>query len=112
MSKAAQRREKQQWAIDKPKLENARKLTGIYFIDPDDGELKETIKTRTEKLEIPMEAAMLCELRTTKRPNKMLETDSESKGSNNIEKTKHACIAEAHTLHEDHADHIAEEGFG
>ena len=35
-SKAAQRKEKQQWIVDKPKLDNTRKLRGIYFIDPDD----------------------------------------------------------------------------
>ena len=30
-SKAAERKEKQQWAIEKPKLDNARKFRGIYF---------------------------------------------------------------------------------
>ena len=49
-----------------------------------------------EKLEIPMEAAVLCKLKTMKRPFKQREIDSESKGSNKIQKTKHACIAEAH----------------
>ena len=53
-----------------------------------------------EKLEIPMEAAMPCKLRTTKRPNNLpnmwRETDDETKGSNNVQKTKHACIVEAH----------------
>ena len=44
MSKAAQKKEKQQWAIKKPKLENARALRGVHFIDPGDGEFKETIK--------------------------------------------------------------------
>ena len=70
MSQAAQRKEKQQWAIDKPKIDNARKLKGIYFTDPDDGEFKATVNNARRKLEIPMEAAMPCELRTTKRPNK------------------------------------------
>ena len=31
-------REKQEWANDKPKLDNARRLRGNYFIDPEDGE--------------------------------------------------------------------------
>ena len=57
MSKAAQRQEKQQWAIEKPKLDNARKLRGIYFIDPDDKEFKETMKKARKKLELPLEAA-------------------------------------------------------
>ena len=46
MSKAAQRKEKQQQAVDKPKLDNGQKLRGIYFDDLDDGEFKETIKHR------------------------------------------------------------------
>ena len=28
------------WAIEKPKLDNARILRGIYFIDPEDEEFK------------------------------------------------------------------------
>ena len=72
-----------------------------------------------KKLEIP-EATLPCKLRTTKRPNKLLETDSEIRGSNNIQTTKHACIVHAHestkkrlesTLPKNHEDHIAEKGF-
>ena len=37
MSKASQKKEKHQWAIEEPKLDNARKLRGISLIDPDDG---------------------------------------------------------------------------
>ena len=50
MSVARQRKEKQKWAIGKPKLENARRLRGIYFIDPADAKLKESIsnKARTK----------------------------------------------------------------
>ena len=44
MSNAAERKEKQKWAIEKPMLDNARKLRGVYFIDPTDAEFKETIK--------------------------------------------------------------------
>ena len=36
VSDASKRKEKQKWAIEKPKLDNARKLRGIYFIDPHD----------------------------------------------------------------------------
>ena len=36
---------------EKPKLDNARKLRGIYFIDPEDKEFKETIKNARKKLE-------------------------------------------------------------
>ena len=44
MSEAAQRKEKQKWAIEKPQLENARRSRGIYLIDPADAEVKETIE--------------------------------------------------------------------
>ena len=38
IGKAAQNREKQEWAKEKPKLDNARKLRRICFIDPNDKE--------------------------------------------------------------------------
>ena len=41
-------REKQKWAIEKPKLDNARRIRGIYFIDPEDKEFKETIRNARE----------------------------------------------------------------
>ena len=37
-SELSKRKEKQKWSIEKPKLGNAGKLLGIYFIDPDDEE--------------------------------------------------------------------------
>ena len=36
--------EKKEWAVEKPKLDNARKLRSIYFIGPEDEEYKETTK--------------------------------------------------------------------
>ena len=71
------------------KLNNARKLRGIHFIDPDDRELNKTIKIALKKVKIPMEAAV-CKLSTNKRPDKLLETDSEINGSNKIQKNMHA----------------------
>ena len=35
--------QKQKWAFEKPKVDNARRLRGIYFIDPADAEFKEAI---------------------------------------------------------------------
>ena len=70
---------KQQWSIEKPKLDNARKLRGFYFIDPDVGEFKDTTENARKKLETRMEAAMLCKLRTKKRSSKSRETDDETK---------------------------------
>ena len=44
IGKAAQNREKQEWAKEKPKLDNARRLRVIYFIEPDDQDHKEIQK--------------------------------------------------------------------
>ena len=44
----AKLREKQKWAIEKPKLDNARRLRGIYFTDPEDKEFKENIRNARE----------------------------------------------------------------
>ena len=41
-------------------LDNARRLRGIYFIDHDDEEHKETLKNARRKLERPMAPAMPC----------------------------------------------------
>ena len=38
LERNAQLKERQQWSHQKPKLDNARKLRGIYFIDPEDKE--------------------------------------------------------------------------
>ena len=61
MSEASKRKEKQKWASEKPKLDNARKLRGIYFIDSADEEFKEFMKNARRKLEVPMPAAMPAE---------------------------------------------------
>ena len=41
---------------------NARKLRGIYFIDPEDKEFKETFKNARKKLETPVAPAMPCKI--------------------------------------------------
>ena len=47
----AKLRDEQKWSHEKPQLDNARKLQGIYFIDPEDKEFKETIRNARKKLE-------------------------------------------------------------
>ena len=49
MSEATQRKETQKWAIEKPKFDNARRLRGIYFIDPEDATFKEIYYSFFEK---------------------------------------------------------------
>ena len=58
IGKHAKLKEKQKWSEEKLHLENARKLRGIYFIDPDDTEFKETIKNARKKLETSVAPAM------------------------------------------------------
>ena len=84
MVKNAKLREKQKWSNEKHHLENARKLRGIYFIDPEDKEFRETIKNPRKKLETSLAPGMPC---------KILKNCG-SDGSSKI-KTKLACILEA-----------------
>ena len=87
MSDASKRKEKQKWAIEKPKLDNARRLRGIFFIEPDDEEIQHTMKNARRKLEIPTPAAMRCRLQ--------LHQHRETCGTVGQHKTKYACIVEA-----------------
>ena len=63
MSEAVKPKEKQKWAIEKPKLDSARKLRGDYFIDSADEEFKDIMTNARRKLEFPMPAAIPCKTR-------------------------------------------------
>ena len=58
MGKNAELKEKQKWSHEQLHLDNARKWRGIYFIDPEDEEFKETIKNARKKTETPVAPAM------------------------------------------------------
>ena len=62
MGKHAKLKEKQKWSDEKLHLENARKLRGIYFVDPEDKEFKETIKNARKKLETSVAPFMPCKI--------------------------------------------------
>ena len=103
IGKAAQMIEKQEWAIGRPKLDNPRRLRGMPFIDPKDGEYREIIKKRQEKVGSSNGCG-----------NAVRESNKETLPK--ISKIKHACIVEAHestrqrlesSLPQDHQDHIA-----
>ena len=85
ISDASKRKEKQKWAIGKPKLDNARRLRGIYFIDPDCEEFKDTMKNARRQLEVPMPATMPCKLQREEFRETCRVDDR---------KTKYACIVE------------------
>ena len=106
MGKNAKLKEKQKWLNEKLHLDNARKLRGIYFVDPEDKEFKETIKNARKKLETSVAPAMPC---------KITKKNCGSGASNKI-KTRLACILEADeskrlrmggSLPNHHEDHIA-----
>ena len=87
MGKNAKLKERQKWSHDKLHLDNARKLRGIYFIDTEDKEFKETIKNARKNLETPMAPAMPCKIIKNNK-------NCGSGASNNV-KSKLACILEA-----------------
>ena len=84
MGKHAKLKEKQKWSHEKLHLDNARKLRGIYFIDPEDKAFKETMKNARKKLKTPMAPAMPCKVI---KNNKNCASDA----SNKV-KSKLACI--------------------
>ena len=102
-------KEKQKWSNETPKLDNARRLRGMYFIDPEDKKFKKTMMNARKKLETPVAPAMPCK---TCKKNKHGETRSKT----NDFKSKFACILEAsestrmrieESLPNYHEDHIA-----
>ena len=62
MGKHAKLKEKQKLSNEKFHLENARKFRGIYLIDPEDKEFKETVKNARKKLETSVAPAMPCKI--------------------------------------------------
>ena len=108
MGRNAKLKEKQKWSHEKLHLDNARKLRGFSFIDPEDKELKETIKNARKKLETSVAPAMPCKI--------MKNCGS---GASNKIQTKLACILEAdestrvrmgNSIPHYHQDHIAGKG--
>ena len=71
MGKHAKLKEKQKWSEEKLHLENARKLRGIYFIDPEDTEFIENIKNARKKLETSVAPAMPCKIVGVVHPTKL-----------------------------------------
>ena len=84
MCDAPKKKAKKRWAIEKPKLDNARQLRGIFFIAQDDEESRHTMKNCRRKSEIPMPAAMPC-----KAP---INSCGETRRSIGKRKTKYVCI--------------------
>ena len=112
MSDASKRKANQKWPIEKPKLDNARKLRGIFFMEPEDEDFKNIMKNARWKFEIPMPVTMPC-----KTP---IHSGGETYCGIGKSKTKHACIVEADEStrirlegapQRYHEDHIAAKGI-
>ena len=96
MVRNAQLREKHKWAIEKPKLDNARNLRTRSS--------KKPFRNARKKLETPMAPAVPC--KTCKRSK-----HGETRSKTNDFKSKFACILEAsEPLPKYHEDHIAGKG--
>ena len=96
IEKSAQKKKgKEEWAKGKPKLDNARKMTGIYFIDPEDKKYKETIKKcEKEAGKTPPEAPVHCKSEQ-KLHQAHKKTGAKLKASEEVPQTKYACIVES-----------------
>ena len=84
MGKHAKLKEKHKWSDERIHLENARKLRGISFIDPEVKEVKDTTKNARNKLETSVAPAMPCKI-----------AKNCGSGASNKIQTKFSCILEA-----------------
>ena len=109
MGKHAKLKEKQKWSNEKLHLENARKLRGIYFIDPEDTDSRRPSRMRVRSWK--HQSLLLCLVKLWKK-------NCGSDGSNKA-KTRLACILEAdestrirmgNSIPHHHEDHIAGKG--
>ena len=105
MGKHAKLKKKQKWFEEKVHLENARKLRGICFIDPEGTEFIETIKNARKKLETSVAPFMPCQI-----------VENCGRDESNKIQTKFACILEAdeftrmrvgNSIPHHHEDHLA-----
>ena len=112
LGRNAQLKERRKWSHETPKLDNVRKLRGIYFTVPEDKEFTEIIKNAREKLEISVAPAMSCKI---SKSNQILMNH----GKSDKIKSRLACVLEAdefsrlrmeESLPNHHEDHIAGKG--
>ena len=101
------------WAIEKRQIDNARQLTGIYYMDLDDMEFKDTMKNARKKVgKCRWHPPCLAQL-----PLSMRRLAAKK---DNSRRTRYAFIVEAHdatrtrtgtTQSRDHEDLVAEKGL-
>ena len=118
--KATQRREKQEWAIEKPKPEHARDLRGNYSIHPRDEEHKDIIKNARRKLETSKAAAMPCKRAFPQACiRETVVSKTEKAKASETKRPEFSCFTEAHESTRErvesvtkriHEEHIAGKG--
>ena len=96
MEKAAQRREQQEWASEKPKLEHARDLRGIYSVVPSDEEYKDIIMNARRKLETSKAVAMPSKRTFLQACILQAVVSKTEKTKASEAKTRFSCNTEAH----------------
>ena len=113
LGRNAKLKEKQKWSNEKPKLDNARRLRGMYFIDPEDKELIQRNHQECSQ-EIGNTSGPAMPRKTSKKSK-----HGETRGKTSDFKSKFACILEAsestrlrmgESLPNHHEDHIAGKG--
>ena len=85
MHRSAKKSKHETWR--NPKLEKARRLCGIFSIEPEEEEFKRIMKNARGKFKNPMPAAVPCRLQ--------LHQDMETCGTLGQHKTKYSCIVKA-----------------
>ena len=103
--------------MEKPKLDNARKLRGIFFFDPDYEEYEEITEERKKNWKLQKRRPCLVRLGSESAQGCHGKLSIGSADINS--KTKYACVVEAHvatkrlesTVPRNHVDHIVDKEF-
>ena len=113
MSKSFRNEEKRQWAVEKPKLDNACRLRGVYHVDPDDMEFENTKKFARRMLEIPLESPMISKALSVARHRETCcgNSDNQISRDTRVVKAHESGRMRKKETQQDHQDHIAEKGF-
>ena len=107
---------KQEWAIEKPKLENDRQLRGIYFIDPNDEEYQDTMKNARRKFGNSNGTCNACDRQSK---HSFWRQEHKVSASSQDFKSRCGCIVESHestrprvelSQPKHHEEHIAGRG--
>ena len=95
IGKAIHNREKQDWAKEKQTLDNARKLRGLYFIDPDGREYSEILKKHKKNIRKTHGTSHAMQRMVHLRITKVMQSNDKAKDF----KTMYGCTVEFSSIH-------------